>query len=202
MSKLLKVYNGNPDHLIINQIADKLENGGIIIFPTDSYYSFGCSINCPKAINELVKLKNKSDMNLSIICSDIKMASQYITISDEYFKILKRNTPKPITFLFGVNKRLPNSFIACKKTVGVRVVDNPIAASIAERLGVPIVSTTVSLKDATREDSIDPSLIWDEYRNKIDILVDGGIANGVSTTVVDMTGDEIIIVRESEAVVE
>jgi len=198
MGKIIKIYKNNPDSKSINQIVAKLEQGAIIIFPTDSYYSFGCSLNCQKAINAIIKLKEKKDKNLSIICSDIKMASRYININDENFRILKQNTPKPITFIFDLNKRFPNPFFECKKTVGIRIVDNNITQEIVERLGVPIVSTTVALRNATQEDSIDPSLIWDEYGSAVDILVDAGIAPGIPTMVIDLTGEEPNIIRESD----
>lgn len=198
MGQIIKLYDSSPNDKRINEVVAKLEAGAIVILPTDSFYALGCSLNCQKSINNLIKLKNKKDKNLSIICSDIKMASKYINISDEHFKILKYNTPRPITFVFELNKRFPNSFFDCKKTVGIRVVDNQITARIVERLGIPIVVTTVALKSATAEDSVDPSLIWDEYSSKIDLMVDAGNAIGVPTMVIDMTGDEIIIIRDSE----
>lgn len=198
MGQIIKLYDSAPNDKKINEIVAKLEAGAIIILPTDSFYALGCSLNCQKSINNLIKLKNKKDKNLSIICSDIKMASKYINISDEHFKILKHNTPKPITFVFELNKRFPNPFFDCKKTVGVRVVDNKITSEIVEKLGVPIVSTTVALKNATLEESVDPSLIWDEYSSKVEIMIEAGIARGIPTMVVEMIGDEINIIRDSE----
>ena len=198
MGQIIKLYPQNPDYNSINSIVKILEKGGIVIIPTDSFYAFACSIDCTKAISSIMSLKNKKSTNLSIICSDTSMASKYIIFDNEQFKILKHNTPNPITFIFDVNKRFPNAFLQCKKTVGIRIVDNQITAEIVERLGVPIVSTTITLKKSTREESIDPSLIWDEYKDKVELLVDGGDARGVPSMVVDLTDGKIEIIREND----
>ena len=198
MGQIIKLYTQNPDYNSINSIVKTLERGGLIIIPTDSYYALACSIDCAKAISSVMNLKNKKNTNLSIICNDTSMASKYITFNNEQFKILKQNTPNPITFIFEVNKRFPNAFIQCKKTVGIRIVDNQITAEIVERLGVPIVATTISLNNSTREEGVDPSLIWDEYKDKVDMLIDGGEAMGVASMVVDLTGEEIEIIRDND----
>ncbi len=196
MGKLVRLYEENPDDNLINEIVERLERGAIIIFPTDSFYSFGCSLNCQKSINNLIALKEKKDKNLAIICSDLKMVSNYIHLDNDMFKLLKQNTPNPFTFVFELNKRLPNSFLECKKTVGVRIPNNKIATTIVERLTVPLVSTSVALRNCEKEDSFDPSLIWDEYGDKIDYLIDAGFVAGVPSAVVSLCGGEIEIIRE------
>lgn len=197
MGKIIKMYENSPDEKSIRDIVSHLDKGGIIIFPTDSYYAIGCSINSPKSINEIKIFKGKENKNLSLICSDIKMASEYVLIDDEAFKLLKSNTPNPITFILKASSKIPNSFFEKKRTLGIRIPDNKIALMLVKELSVPLVSTSIPLSKASIEESIDPSVIWDEYCNKADLLIDGGIAVNEPTTVVDISSDEIEILRQS-----
>ncbi len=198
MSKIIKIYENRPDYKAISGVVESLERGAIIIFPTDSFYSYGCSLSNTKAVNKLIALTGKSNKNLSIMCKDLTMVSGYVNLNDSQFKILRQNTPNPITFLFEMNKRLPNSFFDQKKSLGVRIPSSAIAMELIEQLGAPIVCSTVSLKNATMEESADPSLIWDEMEGKVDILIDGGHAVGIGTMVVDMREQELEIIRDNE----
>ena len=126
------------------------------------------------------------------------MVSGYLNLINFQFQLLKNNTPNPITFLFKLNKRLPNAFFIDKKSVGVRLPASNIAAEIVDRLGVPLVCTTVALKNASKEESVDPSLIWDEFSEKVDIMVGGGFVTGVGTMVVSVSDDDAEILRENE----
>lgn len=197
MGKVIKIYENNPDEKAIREIVSYLEKGGIIIFPTDSYYAIGCSINSPKSIQEIKLFKGKANKNMSLICSDIKMASEYVLIDDSAFKLLKANTPNPVTFVLKASSKIPNSFFEKKRTLGIRIPNNKITLALVKELSVPLVSTSIPLSRASVEESVDPSIIWDEYCNRADVLVDAGIAVNEPTTVVDISGDEAQILRQS-----
>lgn len=196
MGEIIKLYDKGNSPKQLSYITEKLERGAIIIYPTDTTYALGCSLNCIKSINQLKKLKNKDDDNLTIICNDLSNITSYARVDNAAYKILKRNTPAAITFILQAASSVPNAFLDNKKSVGVRVPNNPITLALVEALGNPLVSTSLPLDSSAVEGDDEVSLIWDKYKNTVDIMIDGGSVPNIVSTIVDLSQGDMEIVRE------
>ena len=146
MAKLVKIYAENPSEREIERVVKVLESDGVVIYPTDGVYAFGALLRSAKAVERLRALSGKDDKLLSIVCSDISMVDKFAKVDNAQFKILKRNTPAPFTFILEPSSKVPDKALAGRKTVGVRIPDNNIPLTIVERLGFPMA--TASVKDA------------------------------------------------------
>lgn len=196
---LIRIYNENPNHKHIRQIADLLDDGGIIIYPTDTVYAMGCDIRATKSIEKIARFKelNPKNPDLSLIFHDMSQLSEYTIIHDNnIFKLLKRNLPGPFTFIVQANSQIPKLFKNKKKTVGIRIPDNNIVLELVRELGRPIITTSIHDPDEVIEYTTDPELIYEKYRDFADAVIDGGFGNNEASTVVDCTGEEIEIVRQ------
>ncbi len=196
---LLKIYPENPNEMYIRQVAEELENGGIIICPTDTVYAMGCDIKAYKAIERIARLKGTDPQNpdMSLIFHDMSQLSEYTIIHDNaLFKLLKRNLPGPFTFIVQANNQIPKLFKNKKKTVGIRIPDNNIVLEIVRELGRPIITTSVHDPDEVIEYTTDPELIYEKYRDFAGIVVDGGYGRNEASTIVDCTSGEIVVVRQ------
>lgn len=198
MGKLIKLYHDNTSVKLLSQIVDALESGAIVIYPTDTLYAIGCSLNMIKSINNIKKLKGKHNDNLAIICSDIQQVAKYAKVDNSSFKLLRDHTPSPVTFIMDATGSVPNKFLEGKKDVGVRIPTNPITRQIVEMLGVPLVTTSLPLGKLDDEDMIDSELLWEEYGDRVDIFVDGGEARNSPSTVVELKSGEIEVIRQGE----
>ncbi len=200
MSKLIRIYEENPDLRKIDQAVEILRKGGLIIYPTDTVYGLGCDITKVKALEKVARIKQvKLDKaNFSFICYDLSNLSEYVRqIDTPIYKILKRALPGPYTFILKGNNNLPKAF-KNKKTVGIRVPDNNIIRTIVKELGNPIVSTSIRDEDDVIEYTTDPELIFEKWRDKVDLVIDGGYGGNVASTIIDLSEDEISIVREGK----
>ena len=200
MTQFIKLYNENPNEKEIAKIVEVLRNGGLIIYPTDTVYGLGCDITNTKALEKIARIKGVKleKANFSFVCSSLKNLSDYVKqIDSSTFKLLKRALPGPYTFIMQGNNNLPKDFKK-KKTVGIRVPDNAIAQLIVERLGNPIVSTSIYDEDDVIEYTTDPELIYEKWQNKVDIVIDGGYGDNVASTVIDLSGDVPVVVREGK----
>ena len=196
MAKFVKIYPQNPSEREIERVVKVLEEGGLIIYPTDGVYAFGCSLRSPKALERLATLRGKSDKDLSIVCSDISMVDKFARIDNSQFKTLKRNTPGAFTFILEPSSKVPDKALSGRKTVGVRIPDNQIPLAIIERLGFPLATASVKDDDEVVEYTTDPELIAERYMQSVDLVIDGGYGSLVPTTLVDLTGDEPEVLRE------
>jgi tRNA threonylcarbamoyl adenosine modification protein (Sua5/YciO/YrdC/YwlC family) len=202
---LLRIYPENPNSKHIRKVVDMLEGGGIIIYPTDTVYAMGCDIKAHKAIEKIARLKglNPENPDLSLIFHDMSQLSEYTIIRDDnIFRLLKRNLPGPFTFIVKANNQIPKMFKNKKKTVGVRIPANSIIREIVQELGRPVMTTSIHDPDEIIEYTTDPELIWEKYREIADIVINGGFGNNEASTVVDCTGDEIMIVRQGLGLLE
>jgi tRNA threonylcarbamoyl adenosine modification protein (Sua5/YciO/YrdC/YwlC family) len=199
---LLKLYEKNNDPQNIQEIVNMLCDGGIIIYPTDTVYAIGCHGLKERAIERICRIKDMDPRksNLSIICSDISMVSEYAKVNNETFKLLKRNLPGPFTFILNTGSRLPKIF-KNRKEVGIRMPDNTIICEIAALLDAPLMTTTLPYND---EDDIEyittPELIDEKFGSLVDLVIDGGIGGTEPSTVVDCTGEEPEIVRQGKGI--
>jgi tRNA threonylcarbamoyl adenosine modification protein (Sua5/YciO/YrdC/YwlC family) len=202
---LLRIYPENPNPRHIRIIADMLESGGIIIYPTDTVYAMGCDIRATKAIERIARFKglNPKNPDLSLIFHDMSQLSEYTIIRDNtVFKLLKRNLPGPFTFIVQANNQIPKLFKNKKKTVGIRIPASEIVLEIVRELGRPIVTTSIHDQDEIIEYTTDPELIHEKFRDFADIVINGGFGNNEASTIVDCTGDEFEIVRQGLGTLE
>jgi tRNA threonylcarbamoyl adenosine modification protein (Sua5/YciO/YrdC/YwlC family) len=198
---LVKIYPNNPNEKQLEEVVACLRNGGLIIYPTDTVYGLGCDIYQAKAIEKLCKLRNikPEKANLSFICADLSHLSDFVKpIDNAVYRVLKHALPGPFTFILNANNKVPKLMHSNKKTVGIRVPDNEIARSIVKLLGNPIVSTSIHDDDEVIEYSTDPELIYEKYKDLVDIVIDSGYGELQSSTVVDYTSDEPVILRQGK----
>ncbi len=198
---LIKIYPNNPNEKQLAEVVTCLRNGGIIIYPTDTVYGLGCDIYQAKAIEKLCRIRNinPDKANLSFICADLSHLSDFVKpIDNAVFRVLKHALPGPFTFILNANNKVPKLLHSNKKTVGIRVPDNDIARSIVKLLGNPIVSTSIHDDDEVVEYSTDPELIYEKYKDLVDMVIDGGYGELQASTVVDYTSDEPVIVRQGK----
>jgi tRNA threonylcarbamoyl adenosine modification protein (Sua5/YciO/YrdC/YwlC family) len=193
---LLKLYDTNTNPIQIRHIAEVLRNGGIIIFPTDTVYAFGCSIFNAAGVEFIARLKQHDlrKTNLSFICSEMSQISEYAKMDDLAFKLMKKNLPGPFTFILNGSSKLPKLF-KNKKTVGIRMPKNNIALAIVRELGNPLMTSSIFTDDDTTEYITDPELIDEKYGSQIDLVIDAGMGGLIHSTIVDCTEDEPEIVR-------
>lgn len=191
----IKIWNDNPSDKQLDEIAAILEDGQTAIIPTDTMYALTCDAMNMRAIERICRLKgiNPEKTNLSILCSDISMASEYARIDNKGFSILKNETPGPVTLLFRTVSSLPRAF-KNRKTVGIRIPDSHTARSIVERLERPLLTTTIQYED--EDYATNPELIAETYDNQIDLMVDAGKGGMVQSTIIDCTGNDPVVVRE------
>ncbi len=199
MAELIKLYPENPDPKKVRKVADALENGAVIIYPTDTVYGIGCDIFNNKALErvKLIKGIKSKKLNLSFICEDLSHLSEYTRqVPTPVFKMMKKALPGPYTFILNASNKVPKILDTNKKTVGIRVPDNSIPRQIVAALGNPIITSSIRDEDEVLEYSTDPELIFEKFENRVDIVIDGGFGNVVPSTVIDCTSEEPALVRE------
>ena len=198
---LLKLYEENPSEKHMQRIVEALENDGVIIYPTDTVYAFGCAIDSQKAAERIVNIKGgkKKRDDFSIIFENISQIADYTKpIPNDIFKIMKDNLPGPYTFLLEANHKVPKLYKNKKKIVGARIPANNIPIKIVEQLGKPMLTTSVHDEDSILEYTTDPGLIHDRYHNDVDYIVDGGPGDNEASTVVDCRDGAIDIIRQGK----
>lgn len=197
MALLLQLHPDNPNPRNLRTIIDCLKGGGVIVYPTDTIYGFGCDIFQPKAIERICRIKNidPQKAQLSFVCYDLSDMSKYTkSISTPLYRMLKSYLPGPYTFILPASKEVPKLLQTKRHTIGIRVPDNNIARSIVKELDHPILSA--SLPGEMVEEYTDPEMIADKFNKLVDIVIDGGIGGMMPSTVVDCTSDSYEILRE------
>ncbi len=202
---LIKIYNENPDPRQVRKVAETLRNGGLIIYPTDTVYGLGCDITNARAVEKVARIKgvNVEKSNFSFICSDLSHLSDYTKpIPNQIFKIIKKYSPGPFTFILNANNNVPKYFKGKKKTVGIRVPDNNIIHEIVKELGNPILSSSVHDEDEIIEYTTDPELIEEKFADLVDLVIDGGYGGNIPSTILDCTDEYPVIIRHGKGVFE
>jgi tRNA threonylcarbamoyl adenosine modification protein (Sua5/YciO/YrdC/YwlC family) len=196
---LIKIYNENPNTREIDKVVSALQDGGIVIYPTDTLYAFGCDALNVRAVEKICNLKgiNPEKSNLSIICNDLSIISEYAKVDTPTFKLMKRNLPGPFTFILPTTSSLPKIYKK-KKTVGIRVPDNNIIREIVIRLGNPVLSTSIIDENDEIEYITNPELIHEKWQDFADIVIDGGIGGIEPSTVIDCLTGEHDIIRQGK----
>lgn len=194
---LLHIHPDNPQPRLIKQLAECMLDGGIIIYPTDTIYGIGCDIFQTKAIEKISRLKHADPQKtqMSFICRDLSHLSDYTrSIDTPLYRMLKKHLPGPYTFILPASKQVPKILQSKKSTIGLRIPDNNICRDLGEAVGHPILST--SLPGEMVEEYTDPEVIFENFKDRVDFVIDGGIGGMVPSTIVDCTGDEWTVVRQ------
>lgn len=198
---LIRIHSTDPQERLIKQVADVLRSGGVIIYPTDTVYGFGCDIFQPKAVERICRIKglDPAKANLSFVCSDLSDLSKYAkSISTPHYRFIKNHIPGPFTFILSASKEVPKILKSKRDTIGLRVPDHTITHAIAEALGRPILSS--SLPGEMVEEYTNPELIYGKFKKLVDLVVDGGIGGMQYSTIVDMTGEETVVTRQGAGI--
>lgn len=196
---IFKIHPDNPDQRQILKAVEILKAGGVIIYPTDTVYGMGCDIFNHKGIERIAQIKriDLEKAHFSFICYDLSNISEYTRqIDNHVFKIMKKNLPGPFTFILHANNNVPKILKSRKKTIGIRVPNNNVVRELVRELGNPIITTSVIADDDIIEYSTDPELIHEEYKDVVDLVIDGGYGNNVASSIIDCTSDEIEVIRE------
>lgn len=199
MTELLRINAINPEIRKIQRVVDTLRKGGIIIYPTDTVYAIGCEISQTRGVEAIYRIRNikAKNHNLAMICQGFSQISEFIKPMDSAsFKVLKRALPGPYTFILRAGGRIPRFLRNNRKTIGVRIPDHPIAMAIVNSLGNPIITTSLKDPDEIREYTTDPEEIYQNFKNQVDIVIDGGTGGNIPSTVVDLTQIPAEIIRE------
>ncbi len=190
-----ELHPENPQQRYINKAIEVLKNGGVIIYPTDTVYGLGCDIFNREAVERIYTIKNETQTKLfSFICPDLKDISKYAKVSDFAYKSMKKLIPGPYTFVLPAAKEVPKKLLTKRKTVGIRVPDNDIARTLALELGNPIISTSATTRKG--ELIFDPLELRTIFNISVDLMLSMGALNGVPSSIIDLSGDEVEIVRE------
>ncbi len=202
---LLKIYEENPAPRHIKKVVECLNNGDIVIFPTDTIYGLGCSLNQTKSVDRIAKIKGtkKEKANFSIIFNNLSMLSEFTKpIENHLFKLMRKNLPGPFTFILNANNKVPKLFQSKKKTIGIRIPNNSIITTIVEELGHPVLTTSIRDEDQVIEYTTDPELIFEKYSSLVDLVINGGYGDNEASTVVDCTSGEPIIIRQGKGILQ
>jgi len=204
-AQFIKIHVQNPEERKIAQVVEILRSGGIIVYPTDTIYGIGCDLMNRKAIERLCKIMNikPQKLDLSFICNDLAHISEYVKrIDTPVFKILKKSLPGPFTFILESNSKVPKILDVNKKTVGIRIPDHMIPRNIVALLGNPLITSSIKDDDKIKEYTTDPDDIYNDFKNLVDLVIDGGIGGNIPSTVVDCTGEELKIVRQGLGLID
>jgi tRNA threonylcarbamoyl adenosine modification protein (Sua5/YciO/YrdC/YwlC family) len=188
---IISINPQNPQQRLIRRVSEILDKGGLIAYPTDTFYGIGCDLYNKKGIQRIYKLKNRPlKKPFSIICDSLKEISKYAKVSDYAYKTMKRLLPGPYTFILDGTKLVPKIMLTKRNTVGIRVPDNNICLAIVRTLGRPIISTSALMDD--------PVSIKEAYSSYLDIIIDGGALYPSPSSVISLTGDAPKIIREGK----
>ncbi len=194
---IVKIHPENPEPRLIRKAAEIMSAGGIVIYPTDTVYGLGCSVENKNAIERIHLIKRqRTDKPFSFICSDLTHISEYARVSNAAFRIMKRLIPGPYTFILpaGRMKTLPRILVSKRKSVGIRVPDSRVPLDLVKQLGHPVLSTSVTTEEG--EVLNDPALIGEHFNNIVEMIMDGGVLTSEPSTILDLTEDSPVVVRQ------
>jgi tRNA threonylcarbamoyl adenosine modification protein (Sua5/YciO/YrdC/YwlC family) len=197
MSQFFYIHPENPQARLIKQACELIHKGAVVVYPTDSGYSIGCHMNDKAALEQVCRVRQiGKDHNFTLMCRDMSELSEYAKVDNTSFRMIKNNTPGPYTFILKATKEVPKRLQNPKRrTIGIRVPDNKIALALLEELGEPLMSSTLILPGALVAES-NPDDIRDELEKQVGLIIHGGFLGEQPTTVIDMSENENIIIRE------
>jgi len=198
-------HDKNPNKRDLMQVAERINQGEIVVFPTDTIYALGCLMTNKAGIERICKILNKKEKQakMSLICPNISVVSEYTTpISNDVFKTMKRYLPGPYTFILKSNNYVQKFFKNNKEEIGIRIPNNEVLTGLHEFLQAPLISTSLSTDDVIQKFFTDPDDIETSFKHTVDILIDGGIGDHAESTILDCTGVEIEIIREGKGEID
>ncbi|MDP8099413.1 L-threonylcarbamoyladenylate synthase [Pasteurella atlantica] len=196
MSQFFYIHPDNPQQRLINQAVGIIKQGGVIVYPTDSGYALGCGIGEKRAIDKIVEIRKlPQNHNFTLVCSDLSELSNYALVTNVSYRLIKNNVPNPYTFILPATKEVPRRLWTKRKTIGIRVPKNNIALALLQTLGEPILSCSLMLADEEITQS-DPDEIRNYLERRVELIIHGGYLGQTPTTVIDLTDDTPMIIRE------
>ncbi|MBR0573487.1 MULTISPECIES: L-threonylcarbamoyladenylate synthase [Pasteurellaceae] len=196
MSQFFYIHPDNPQQRLINQAVEIIKQGGVIVYPTDSGYALGCGIGEKRAIDKIVEIRKlPQNHNFTLVCSDLSELSNYALVTNVSYRLIKNNVPNPYTFILPATKEVPRRLWTKRKTIGIRVPKNNIALALLQTLGEPILSCSLMLPDEEVTQS-DPDEIRNYLERRVELIIHGGYLGQTPTTVIDLTDDTPMIIRE------
>ncbi|MEO5376459.1 MAG: L-threonylcarbamoyladenylate synthase [Magnetococcus sp. DMHC-6] len=194
MGQYLTIHPVNPQKRLLEQSAALLQEGGIVVYPTDTNYGLGCGIGNRHGVERIMQIKQlPASHQLSILCADLSLISRYARVDNQTYRLLKRYLPGPYTFVLHATREVPKTILPKRQTIGLRIPDHPICLGLLKEFGEPILSTSVRLPG--QDILADPSLIREQLENRVDLIIDGGILPTKPSTIVDLTGDTPQVLR-------
>lgn len=203
MTEYISISPSEIDEEALSLAAACLTSGGILIYPTDTIYAMGCSLKHPQAIEKMARIKNiRADKAVfSLIFYNFAEIADYTRpVNTAIYKLMKRCMPGPFTFILNANSNIGRLMNTRRKTVGVRIPNNPITLQLAESIGCPIVSTSLHDDDDIIKFPTDPLEIFNHYEDKVDMIIDGGAGHNQESTIIDCTSDEPLLVRQGAGI--
>ena len=198
---IVQVNPRHPQARLIRRVVESLARGAVISYPTDTVYGIGCDIFSKAGIERIYQLKDRSRKKpLSFICSDLKDISRYAQVTDNAYRIMRKHLPGPYTFILETTKEVPRIMMSKRRTVGIRVPDNPICLSIVRELMHPIITTSANVSDTSP--ICDPREIDAKLGKVLDLVIDGGALPNIPSTVIDLSKDIPYVVREGKGSVD
>jgi tRNA threonylcarbamoyl adenosine modification protein (Sua5/YciO/YrdC/YwlC family) len=196
MSQFYQIHPDNPQARLIRNAADIIRSGGVVVYPTDSAYALGCQIGDKNALDRIRRIRKLDDRhNFTLVCSDLSEIATYAKVDNAAYRLLRHCTPGPYTFILKATSEVPRRLMHPKrKTVGLRVPDNRIAAALLADLGEPLMSVTL-IMPGEEYPMIDPYDIRDTLQHEVDLVIDGGYCGMEPTTVVDLADDTPMVLR-------
>lgn len=199
VAELMKVHPVNPEKRKIARAVEVIRNGGIVVYPTDTIYGVGCDLMNRKAVERLCRILDikPQKLDLSFICNDLSHISEYAkNIETPVFKVLKRCLPGAYTFILESSSRVPKILDINKKTVGIRIPDHNIPRELVRELGNPLITSSIKDDDIILEYTTNPEEIYEDFKDKVDLVIDGGAGGNVPSSVIDCTGGGFVVIRK------
>lgn len=196
MSQYFELHPENPQPRLINQAVAVIRQGGVLVYPTDSGYAIGCLVGDKNAMERICRIRKiEKDHNFTLVCRDLSELSFYARVDNVAFRLMKNNTPGAYTFILPATKEVPKRLQNPKrKTIGLRVPNNPITLALLEALGEPLMSGSLIMPGET-DAEFDPHTIREQLEKHVDLIIDGGIVDPKPTTVVELYDDNPVIAR-------
>ena len=203
MAQYFKIHNENPQARLVSQSASILRQGGVIVYPTDSSYALGCCLGEKTALDRIRKLRQiPAEQNMTLFCRDLSEIASYASVNNSAFRMMKSMTPGPYTFILQAKRDVPKRLQHPKrKTIGIRIPNNPISLALLSALGEPMISISLVLPNEDLPET-EPDVIDEKIGKQVDLIIDGEAGGLDFTTIIDMTGEEPVILREGLGVAE
>ena len=203
MAQYFKIHNENPQARLISQSVSILRQGGVVVYPTDSSYALGCCIGEKTALDRIRKLREiPAEQNMTLFCRDLSEIASYASVDNSAFRMMKSMTPGPYTFILQAKRDVPKRLQHPKrKTIGIRIPNNPISLALLTALGEPMISISLVLPNEDLPET-EPDVIDEKIGKQVDLIIDGEAGGLDFTTILDMTGDEPVILREGLGVAD